>query len=94
MGFSLVEIVVQVIHKNADSFCIHGEPSSASRGILEKENHFPSLTNSVNKVDGGFYLYLIHVIHGQPIWGRSDSGHRRQPLICRQEGELLSRCPW
>jgi hypothetical protein len=76
MGFSLVEIVVQVIHNNADSFRIHGKPSSTSRGILEKENRFPSLTNSEKKVDGGFYLYLIHVIHGPPIWGRSDSCHR------------------
>jgi hypothetical protein len=51
MGFSLVEIVVQVIHKNADSFRIHGEPSLASRGILEKENRFPSLTNLEKKTD-------------------------------------------
>jgi hypothetical protein len=68
-GFSLVEIVVQVIHKNADSFRIHREYSSASKGILERENRFPSLTNSEKKTDGGFYLYLIHVIHRPPIWG-------------------------
>jgi hypothetical protein len=75
-GFSLAEIVIQVIHKNADSFHILREHSSSSKGILEKEICFPSLTNSEKKADGGFCLYLIHVIHGPPIWGRSDSCHR------------------
>jgi hypothetical protein len=68
-GFSLAEIVVQVIHKNADSFRILREHSSTAKGNLERENCFPSLTNSEKKADGGFYLYLIHVIHRPPIWG-------------------------
>jgi ketosteroid isomerase-like protein len=56
-----VEIVVSVIHKNADSFHILREHSSSSKGILERENHFPSLTNLEKKADGGFYLYEDHV---------------------------------
>jgi hypothetical protein len=67
-GFFLAEIVVQVIHKNANSFRILREHSSASKRILERENHFLSLTNSEKKADGGFYLYLIHVIHRPPVW--------------------------
>jgi hypothetical protein len=68
-GFSLAEIVVQVIHKNVDSFHILREHSSSPKGILERENRFLSLTNSEKKADGGFYIYLIHVIHRPPIWG-------------------------
>jgi hypothetical protein len=69
MGFSLVEIVIPVIHKNADSFSYPWRTFLSLQRNFRKRNRFPSLTNSEKKADGGFYLYLIHVIHGAPIWG-------------------------
>jgi hypothetical protein len=41
-GFSLAEIVVQVVHKHADSFQILRKQSSSSKGILERDNRFLS----------------------------------------------------
>jgi hypothetical protein len=55
--FFLAEIVVQVIHKNADSFHILREHSSSSKGIFRKRKSFPEFNQL--REEGGWRVLSL-----------------------------------